>query len=336
MAQDTQVAPSTPQGQQWCTRCERYRDLGDFSPSARGKNGEWCKPCRNAYNRERNKAKPFRAPVHDEESLTTLQQWCPRCEQDKTLAEFQPSRRGKTGAWCRACDVSATRERRGKTYDTDPALPKAAAVIAECSMNGCTYVGELLRGMCRKHYALWQKKNTNVSWFTDIGMICNRCDLDKPLEEFPVDKNAKCGYRPRCKSCCRLDQKESYLRDPTNVRARAKKQHEENGPAPYNSERRKQRYLMGERSYRLMKEFGITEEEYDELFAAQGNCCAICKRPDNTSKDRKMPVDHIHDTGQRRGIICGNCNVGIGMLGDDPDRLMAAATYLLQYTDVLN
>lgn len=268
-------------------------------------------------------------------NVLSMQQRCVRCEQHKDLKDFQPSRRGKTGAWCRECYNVDQRKRRGKIYATDPSLPKASAVVAGCSVNGCAYIGTLLRGMCRKHYALWQKQNTKVSWLTETGgMVCSRCRQDKPLSEFYKDRAAKSGYRARCKPCRVLDQKEWRARNIETARVREREYRRINPPI-YNSEYRKQAYLKNGRNWALMSQFGITEDEYDELFKAQGDGCAICGRPDNTHKDRRMPVDHDHNTGRRRGILCGNCNAGVGMFDDDPDRLLSAAAYLLQYRDVL-
>lgn len=75
----------------------------------------------------------------------------------------------------------------------------------------------------------------------------------------------------------------------------------------------------------LRYKFGITLEEYDALLDAQDGRCAICgARPEG----RMLDVDHDHATGIVRGLLCNNCNRGIGHLGDDAERLLAAAAYL--------
>lgn len=85
-----------------------------------------------------------------------------------------------------------------------------------------------------------------------------------------------------------------------------------------------------------MKKYGITVEEFDALLASQGGGCAICGRTDSGDGDsRKMSVDHCHERGVVRGILCAQCNRGIGALGDDPDRLLAAAEYLLKHKDII-
>jgi len=71
--------------------------------------------------------------------------------------------------------------------------------------------------------------------------------------------------------------------------------------------------------------YGLTKQELD-LLLAQHEQCAICR---STQWSKKGPqVDHDHETGRVRGILCSNCNQGLGRFGDDPSRLRAAVEYL--------
>jgi hypothetical protein len=63
------------------------------------------------------------------------------------------------------------------------------------------------------------------------------------------------------------------------------------------------------------------------LRAQQGFCCAICNDHED-SVGKKMFVDHDHVTGKIRKLLCTKCNVGIGMLKDNPDIMERAAKYL--------
>lgn len=85
------------------------------------------------------------------------------------------------------------------------------------------------------------------------------------------------------------------------------------------------------RAGQLKRKFGMTIAEYDSLLESQGGACAICKKPCPTG--RRLAVDHDHKTGAVRGLLCHSCNLGIGKLGDDPERLLAAAKYLLDKLD---
>lgn len=82
------------------------------------------------------------------------------------------------------------------------------------------------------------------------------------------------------------------------------------------------------REYNRQYKYGISPEEFDAMLAAQGGGCAICGTTEWMGNGKVPHVDHDHATGRIRGILCGNCNLGIGKLGDDPVRLRAAAAYL--------
>jgi hypothetical protein len=73
--------------------------------------------------------------------------------------------------------------------------------------------------------------------------------------------------------------------------------------------------------------YGISREEYDTLLESQGGCCAICGKEGNPD-GQMMSVDHDHKTGKIRGILCRNCNLGIGYLEDNKETLLSAIGYL--------
>lgn len=87
-------------------------------------------------------------------------------------------------------------------------------------------------------------------------------------------------------------------------------------------------YLKAHRlSYYVKWKYGITQEAYEELLAAQEGRCAICRGIDFKPWDR-LVIDHCHDTGVIRGLLCHSCNVCIGQAKDDPTVLRAAVEYL--------
>ena len=81
------------------------------------------------------------------------------------------------------------------------------------------------------------------------------------------------------------------------------------------------------RNRHLITKYGITQEWYDQTAEAQGGLCAICGHPDRSAK-AILHVDHCHDTGKVRGLLCHHCNVGLGHFRNDPALLSRAATYL--------
>jgi len=77
----------------------------------------------------------------------------------------------------------------------------------------------------------------------------------------------------------------------------------------------------------IKRYFGITPEDYELIYNNQEGCCAICKKHSSTFRIR-LAVDHDHDTGEVRGLLCDRCNRGIGMLKDSPEICRQAAQYI--------
>lgn len=77
----------------------------------------------------------------------------------------------------------------------------------------------------------------------------------------------------------------------------------------------------------LKWKFGITIEDYERMLENQANRCAICGGY-QVIKGDNLYVDHNHQTGKVRGLLCHYCNVGIGMLKDNPQILQNAIDYL--------
>ena len=103
------------------------------------------------------------------------------------------------------------------------------------------------------------------------------------------------------------------------------------------------RYVMSKeqvRHYGLVKNYNVTMTQYAEMFAAQKGCCAICARPETakipgrrnanyeSSGVRDLSVDHDHETGAVRQLLCNACNHMLGHAEDNADRLRAAAAYI--------
>lgn len=91
---------------------------------------------------------------------------------------------------------------------------------------------------------------------------------------------------------------------------------------------RKHREMSDDGTWGWLKKYGLDRRGYDLLLQAQGGRCAICQAH-QYEKDRRLGVDHDHDTGEIRGILCTQCNSAIGLLGDDVDLLRRAIEYLI-------
>ncbi|WDZ82593.1 endonuclease VII domain-containing protein [Micromonospora cathayae] len=123
--------------------------------------------------------------------------------------------------------------------------------------------------------------------------FCADCGTVKSLADFPRNRSDSTGYATYCKPC-------------HNTRTREVKE----------------RLYGGNREYHLRRRYGIGRREFDELLAEQGGVCAIC------GASGPQYVDHDHRTGWVRGILCFNCNGGLGQFRDDQSRLAGAITYL--------
>ncbi|HJU02351.1 MAG TPA: endonuclease VII domain-containing protein [Actinomycetes bacterium] len=88
----------------------------------------------------------------------------------------------------------------------------------------------------------------------------------------------------------------------------------------------KARYI---RDANLKALYGISLPEYEELLQMQGGVCAICTRPPRGK--RPLDVDHDHESGKVRGLLCGNCNRAIGLLDENPRLFDRAKEYLAQF-----
>lgn len=82
------------------------------------------------------------------------------------------------------------------------------------------------------------------------------------------------------------------------------------------------------RKSHLKKKYGITIEEYDKMVNAQKGVCAICKGSLTDSRGFRPHIDHCHKSNVVRGVLCGDCNKGLGLFKDDKERIFNAYKYL--------
>lgn len=159
-------------------------------------------------------------------------------------------------------------------------------------------------------------------WVTvvkDGKRTCIRCRLEKPVSEFsPAAKGSK-YTRSECKKCS-TELHAEYLRRLSPEKRRSIR-------ARYSD-----KIKLSRRAYNLKTNFGLTPEKFVEMLAAQGGACAICKTGDPGSKGT-FHVDHSHETGIVRGLLCSRCNLSLGLFKDDPLLLSRAIEYLLAAKD---
>lgn len=84
------------------------------------------------------------------------------------------------------------------------------------------------------------------------------------------------------------------------------------------------------------RRFGVTRQDYAEMFHHQNGVCAICSQPETATRlgrVKALSVDHNHQTGAVRGLLCSDCNTGIGKLKENRNILLSAIQYLDKHSD---
>lgn len=143
---------------------------------------------------------------------------------------------------------------------------------------------------------------------------CPKCDLYQPVENFKkltTDKSLRKypdGYYWCCSKCYKTI---SFTFDA-------------NSTTPLNRKWRR-REKRAKRIDAVRKTYGLSQAEFELLITLQNNLCAICGGKDD---GKVLCIDHDHQTGKVRGLLCHNCNVGLGNFKDKPQILEAAIAYL--------
>lgn len=75
------------------------------------------------------------------------------------------------------------------------------------------------------------------------------------------------------------------------------------------------------------RSLGVTDADYWRMYREQGGRCGICNKRLYSKRYKAFAVDHDHKTGKVRGLLCTNCNTGLGLFRDDPDALMRASAW---------
>ena len=82
------------------------------------------------------------------------------------------------------------------------------------------------------------------------------------------------------------------------------------------------------RPYWLKSEYNLTPEQYADMLTKQNNRCAICGEPLDLQNPHRVHIDHDHNTGKVRGILCNKCNMAIGLFRHNPEYTNNATKYL--------
>lgn len=160
---------------------------------------------------------------------------------------------------------------------------------------------------------------------------CTKCGQIKPLSSFYASRGMRDGHRNDCIECNKAAKRERHARNPEPYRERARQWAADNPErrAAYQAEYRdrpERKRAMRDGYYR--RTYGKSADEVDEMLDAQNGGCAICgAKPERLAS---MHIDHDHEHGHLRGLLCVSCNQGLGQFRDDPALLLRAIVYLRQ------
>jgi hypothetical protein len=132
---------------------------------------------------------------------------------------------------------------------------------------------------------------------------CSKCKHFFDASGFHPDKRMRDGCAGECRSC-------------RNQRALAWQQ----------------KNPQVKRNTHLKAKFGLDQSQFDSMLSSQNHRCAICMSTEPKGRGT-FHVDHCHKTGEIRGLLCHDCNTGIGKLGDNVEGLRQALTYLERFED---
>ena len=139
---------------------------------------------------------------------------------------------------------------------------------------------------------------------------CTICSVDEYVVDgkslyFTKDKQKKYGFRMQCKECRSIISKEWKSKNENIINIK-------------------------NASRRMVARYGISIQDYNNMLKNQDGVCAICGTSKLSKNKSRFAIDHCHHTGIVRGLLCTNCNSGIGKLKDNPDIVIKAYNYLIR------
>ncbi len=282
-----------------CARCGEQKPHAQFwkDPSRKHGAATYCMSC----------AKALKA-----ELALRPQKLCTHCGELRALLEFKTDKSTKDGCagFCRSCFREYNRVRE--------AARRAAAVRAPCAC-GCgeqvKYPGATFRHGHRQAVPRAAYIPLSTTDGTDNPKkyehstrrkyrTCSKCGIVKPVSEYhqistvdPYGKRVK-----RCANACKPC-------------ARAYTQQARRNYTPEQKRKIKSRTLV--------RQYGITLDQYDAMVTAQGAACLICGRTDDP-----LMIDHCHSTNRVRGLLCGRCNGALGLIRESEQGAIGLLSYI--------
>lgn len=144
---------------------------------------------------------------------------------------------------------------------------------------------------------------------------CTKCEIQKPLIEFY--NHVKFGPRPECKECSKARNADNWKKNKEKIDKKAREWQEAN----------KDKLATYTRKQNLKRKYGLTIEAYEEMLKSQESKCAICYQ----LSDKTLAVDHSHETGIVRSLLCNPCNTALGLLKEDIKIIESMKKYIKKH-----
>jgi hypothetical protein len=160
--------------------------------------------------------------------------------------------------------------------------------------------------------------------------VCHVCGVAKPITYFYRAAGMRDGHRNDCKSCNLAAKKQRYDADPQSHIDRVKQWQRDNAERRNAWNREYRKLPETKRKHRdayYQRTYGKSADEVDAIVDLQGGRCLICKQ-ELPERLGSRHLDHDHASGTIRGVLCIDCNHGIGKLRESPDLLLRAVVYL--------
>lgn len=217
---------------------------------------------------------------------------CAKCGETKTCTEYGANKQSPSGltSYCLTCLAAKAREQR--------ATPEGKKRHYESTVRWVDKVAA--SGVVR----------------SDRVKLCLRCREEKTFDLFPKNRRTKEGIGTYCLTC-------------SAEVVRQRRQTEEGAQAHRDSSKRwRDSNTTRNKDNHANWRYGLNHGQYDAMLAAQEGKCAICKTTEPGTGMVRFAIDHCHSSGKVRGLLCSNCNRGLGYFKDDPARIRRAIDYV--------
>lgn len=205
--------------------------------------------------------------------------------------------------------LCATHLRRKETWGSTDAPPKK--MLSKCAVDECELLARGAWGWCVRHYGRYRATGDPLKTSAEVQVeqelqsgyrVCTKCKARHPLERFKRNSSSLNGRIRECDSCCSARSAARYraalANDPSDIPRRS-------------------------RTTYLRNKYGITQEQYDAMVVAQDGECRTCH-----IRGVPLVIDHDHDTGTVRALLCNDCNLALGHVNESVEVLHNLIRYV--------